>query len=95
MSGVVVTNMSAFLLFPDLDLQRHRRLWVAVLQLAIDDVRGTGAGCTKSDRARHTSQARSWIYSGTCNVVGFNWICVTLDIDPDRARALILKEVTS
>jgi hypothetical protein len=78
----------------DLDLRRHLRLWVGVLHLAIDDVRGIGAGSTKSDRALRMEQARTWVRSDNREVASFHWICVTLDIDPERARARILNEKT-
>jgi len=41
--------MSGFLLSPDLSLRRHLRLWIGVLQLAIDDVKGYG-GVSKKER---------------------------------------------
>jgi hypothetical protein len=63
----------------------YRNLWAAVLAQAIEDVHGN------DPRAPHAGlEARSWFISADPRAGGFLFVCLVLDLAPDRTRRLAL-----
>lgn len=65
---------------------RYRRIWAAVLQLAVGEALGT-MYCT----AYQQREARKWVRDTKTNLGSFTWICRLLDVEPEKARTAILK----
>jgi len=59
-----------------------KRLWAAVLEQAIEDVRREHG---------HADRARAWFQSEGEEVGSFLWICRMLDIDPKSTRKSVVK----
>lgn len=69
--------------------QRSKRLWIAVVQQAIDDAMGRASFVPGSPEEIQCIQreALRWIFQDRSPVANsFHSICDILDIDPDRAR---------
>jgi hypothetical protein len=69
--------------------QRSKRLWIAVVQQAIDDAMGRASFAPGSPEEIRSNQreALSWIFHDRSPAANsFHSICDLLDIDPDRAR---------
>jgi len=69
--------------------QRSKRLWIAVVQQAIDDAMGRASFAPGSSDEIQSIQreALRWIFQDRLPVANsFRSICDPLDIDPDRAR---------
>jgi len=69
--------------------QRSKRLWIAVVQQAIDDAKGRSSFAPGSPEEIESIQreALRWIFQDRLPVANsFDSICDLLDIDPDRAR---------
>ena len=58
-----------------------KRLWAAVLEQAIEDVRREHG---------HADRARAWFQSEREGVGSFLWICRMLDIDPGSTRKKVM-----
>lgn len=75
---------------PSLEVrQRPRRLWIAVLQQAVEDAKGNVRSLEESERRAGSIQreALTWIFHGIPMLPNsFDSICGILEIDPDRAR---------
>ena len=69
--------------------QRSKRLWIAVVQQAIDDAMGRASFAPGSPEEIQSIQreALRWIFQDRSPVANsFHSICDILDIDPDQAR---------
>ncbi|EXI71419.1 MAG TPA: hypothetical protein PK440_20940 [Candidatus Accumulibacter phosphatis] len=69
--------------------QRSKRLWIAVVQQAIDDAMGRGSFAPGSPEEIQCVQreALRWIFHDRSSAANsFHSLCDLLDIDPDRAR---------
>ena len=69
--------------------QRSKRLWIAVVQQAIDDAMGRASFAPGSPEEIESIQreALRWIFQDRSPVANsFHSICDILDIDPERAR---------
>lgn len=69
--------------------QRSKRLWIAVVQQAIDDAMGRASFAPGPPEEIESIQreALCWIFQDRVPVANsFHSICDLLDIDPDRAR---------
>ena len=69
--------------------QRSKRLWIAVVQQAIDDAVGRTSFAPGSPEEIQCIQreALSWIFHDRSPAANsFHSLCDLLDIDPDRAR---------
>ena len=69
--------------------QRSKRLWIAVVQQAIDDAMGRASFVPGSPEESQSIQreALRWIFQDRSPAANsFHSICDILDIDPDRAR---------
>jgi len=69
--------------------QRSKRLWIAVVQQAIDDAMGRASFAPGSPEEIQCIQreALRWIFLDRVPLANsFHSICDILDIDPDRAR---------
>jgi hypothetical protein len=62
-----------------------RRLWVAVLEQAIDDLERGYV---------YAGRAQAWFESDNEGVGSFLWICRMLNIDPDYARKGVSRKST-
>jgi hypothetical protein len=75
---------------PSLEIsQRPQRLWIAVLQQAVEDAKGNVRSIEDSERKAGSIQreALTWIFHGIPMLPNsFDSICGILEIDPDRAR---------
>ena len=68
-------------------------LWLAVLMVAVEDVRGHRSP-TGSLRGRLSAySARQWFRSPNGDPGGFVWICHILDLEPEWVRRLALGAV--
>lgn len=72
-------------IFSEQDTASHssveRDLWAAVLEQAIKDL---------NDITEHP-RAIAWFRSPGDDVGSFTWICITLDMDPEKTRRAILQ----
>lgn len=69
--------------------QRTQRLWIAVLQQAVEDAKGNVRSMDGEARKPGSIQreALTWIFHGIPMLPNsFDSICGILEIDPDRAR---------
>ena len=58
-----------------------RDLWAAVLDRAVDDL------AIPEERPK----AMAWFRSPRDDIGSFNWICLTLDLEPGKVRAMVLQ----
>lgn len=77
--------------------QRHRNLWAAVLARAVVDASGTALDtmgrCNNPDYAQSWQRsARKWIDEENHKAPGFDWICMTLDLDPRIVRQELYRQ---
>jgi len=69
-----------------------RRLFSAVLELALDDLRAGIGRHPKSQRGRRAARAAQWLFEpGFEACVSFGDVCAAFGRDPERAR-MRLKE---
>jgi hypothetical protein len=76
--------------------QRIRLLWIAVMARVVSDLKGYG--CADPDDKRGYSfqrglmqqDARQYVESLETNVGSFEWVCMILGFDADRARDRLL-----
>ena len=81
--GGLLTNYIAFSLRTRFPMTEDcRRLWVAVLEQAIEDIRRDLA---------YADSSRAWFQSEREGVGSFLWICRMLDIDPGSTRKKVVK----
>lgn len=66
-----------------LEEEACRRLWAAVLKQAIEDAQNHKVADIVKD------EAMGWIRSENQNVGSFEWICSTLDLEPDLLRMMV------
>lgn len=72
-----------------------RELWCAVLQQAIDDLRGRQDETDKyssHQRSVRQANARAWFMSENTEPKSFFWICSIIGTDPARIRTKLLSQ---
>ena len=71
-----------------------RRLWVAVIEGAITDLRLEGRVRPKlTTNSAHPEMERAWFLSDATTPASFLWVCRLLDLEPDYLRRGILTNV--
>ena len=69
-----------------------RRLWVAVIEGAVTDLRLEGRVQPKvTPNGAHPAMERAWFLSPTTRPGSFLWVCRLLDLEPDYLRRGILE----
>jgi len=71
-------------------LLEERKLWAAVVKMAVDDLRLDSYSKAPGKDARN---AGAWIANNDEHVGSFLWVCDFLKIDPVSIREKVLKEV--
>jgi hypothetical protein len=64
-----------------------RNLWLAVINLALDDLTATKTPLKRS--------ARAWFLSSNRNTGSFIWVCDHLGLEPTAVRRLVYREGNS
>lgn len=81
--------------FDLLEYARHRALWASVLKVAVDDI----INCTvnkRTSRVLFSDKAIGWVWRTDMDASkhgSFCWVCSMLDMDPDRVRQAIKKQL--
>ena len=71
----------------------YRRLWAAVINQAVDDIKGVPDWADKNSihyKVLRGEQARAWLKSKRTDPGAFLWICDTLKLDPKPIRDVVL-----
>ena len=67
-----------------------RKLWAAVLEAAIQDLRGCGSGgLSQRKRVRVAVEASEWFRDPYCGPGSFRWVCAHLGLDAGQIRAAL------
>lgn len=66
-------------------------LWLAVLTRAVYDAAGVNVFARDPNVARQIERgARAWFNAASESVGSFRWVCFMLNVDPGRARRVLL-----
>ena len=68
-------------------------LWLAVLMVAVEDIRGRHLAIDSLRNRLRIQSARVWLQSSSGDPGGFVWICNALALEPEWVRHLALGKV--
>ena len=74
--------------------ESYQRLWAAVLEQAIKDVRSDLRVHKGKVKSIFNESAWSWFYSENQDVGSFHWICNMLSLDPNFVLSLVTQQKT-
>jgi len=87
---------------PNNEVRVLRAIWAAVVMQAITDLRGLktlpgGKNQAPDQKVTNLAGVRSayyWIFNGPPAINSFDSACLLLDLDPDRIRSELLKQIS-
>jgi len=66
----------------------YKNLWSAVLDRAMQDIKGIIPGSEKYREKKIIKEAEDWFGSDDRDIGSFLWVCEILDLQPDKVLML-------